>query len=74
MAVTAAIIGAGASLVSGAVGANQSKKARNAAARDKANAKREIEALKASRQTIINPYIGTKDLSGLPAASAACTL
>ena len=62
MAVTAAIIGAGASLVSGAVGANQSKKARNAAARDaKANAKREIEALKASRQTpIINPYMEQK--------------
>ena len=62
---TALVVGATTSLVGGAVGANQAKKARNAAARDKQNANREIAALKASRQTIINPYIGTKDLSGL---------
>ena len=63
--VTAAIIGAGASLIGGAVASNQQSKARSAAERRQQAAKREIEALKKSRQTIINPFINTKDLSGL---------
>ena len=42
--VTAAIIGAGASLIGGAVASNQQSKARSAAERRQQAAKREIEA------------------------------
>lgn len=63
--VTAGLIGAGASLIGGAVSAHQAgqaeKGARNAAARAKA----EMDAIKRSRQAITNPYATTKDLSGL---------
>ena len=63
--VTAAIIGAGASLVSTAVGAaGASKNARRARSKEEQQ-KREIESLKKSRQAIINPYEGTKDLSSM---------
>lgn len=63
--VTAAIIGAGASLVSTAVGAaGASKNARRARNKEELQ-RREIESLKKSRQAIVNPYEGTKDLSSM---------
>ena len=48
--------------VAGISGAN---KQRRAAERDKARAQREIDSLKKSRQTIINPYASTVDLSSM---------
>ena len=62
---TALAIGAGVSAIGGAVGANQAKKAAGRAQRNKKNAERELANIKAARATIINPYIGTKDLSGM---------
>ena len=64
-ALTAALIGAGVSAIGGAVGANQAKKAQGRAQRNKKNAGRELANIKAARATIINPYSGTKDLSGM---------
>ncbi len=67
MAVVAAVAGAGA-IVSGvgaAVQANQAKKASNRAGRAKDRAQAELDALKESRQEIINPYESTKSLAGL---------
>jgi hypothetical protein len=64
-ALTAALIGAGVSAIGGAVGANQAKKAQGRAQRNKKNAERELANIKAARATIINPYSGTKDLSGM---------
>mgnify|MGYP003624492872 CR=1 FL=1 len=61
----AAGVGAATSLIGGAVGANQAKKAAGRAQRNKLNAERELANIKASRATIINPYSGTKNLSGL---------
>ena len=63
MAVAAAI-GAGVSIIGGAVAAGKAGKAARAAGRDKAAAERQLNALKASRQTITNPYAGVTDLSG----------
>ena len=61
--VTALAVGAGASLLGGAVSANQAKKAAGRAQRNKTAAQRELDSVKASRQTIINPYSGVTDLS-----------
>ena len=63
MAVIAAI--GAATVVAGAVGANQAKQAAKGARGDKARAEAELESIKRSRATIINPYSTTKDLSGL---------
>lgn len=63
MAVVAAI--GAAAVVAGAVGANQAKQAAKGARGDKARAEAELERIKNSRATIINPYSTTKDLSGL---------
>ena len=63
MAVVAAI--GAATVVAGAVGANQAKQAAKGARGDKARAEAELESIKRSRATIINPYSTTKDLSGL---------
>lgn len=66
-AVTAIVAGAAAatSIVGGAVAANQAKQAAKGARGDKARAEAELESIKRSRATIINPYEDTKDLSGL---------
>ena len=61
--VTAIAVGAGASLLGGAVSANQAKKAAGRAQRNKTAAQRELDSVIASRQTIINPYSGVTDLS-----------
>ena len=48
--------------IAGVSGANKQRKA---AERDKARAQREVESLKRSRETVINPYAGTTDLSSM---------
>lgn len=61
----AAGIGAAAAVGSAAVGISSANKQRRAAERDKNRAQREIDSLKKSRQTIINPYASTVDLSSM---------
>ena len=61
----AAGVGAATGLIGGAVGAAQGAKAARRARDAQGAAQREINSLKKSRQTIINPYAGTKDLSGM---------
>ena len=65
MAVVAAVTGAVVSGIGAAVGANQAKKAANRAGRAKNAAQAELDALKESRQKVINPYESTKSLAGL---------
>jgi len=64
MAVVASI-SAGVQIIGGAVAANQADKAAGAARRDKTKAEAEVESIKASRQSITNPYESTRDLSSL---------
>ncbi len=66
-AVSAVVAGVGmaASAVSGAVAANQAKKAAGRARNDKSAAEAELQAVKDARQDIINPYDNTKNLSDL---------
>jgi hypothetical protein len=61
----AAGVGAATGLIGGAVGVSSANKQRRAAERDKNRAQREIDSLKKSRQTIINPYASTVDLSSM---------
>lgn len=61
----AAGVGAVASGIGAAVGANQAKKAARKAGSEKQRAQAELDALKESRQSIINPYESTKSLAGL---------
>ena len=63
--ITALAIGAAAAVASTAVGVAGANKQRRSAQRNKSKAEREIESLKKSRQSIINPYAGAKNLSGL---------
>ena len=67
MAVVAAVAGVGAAVsgIGAAVGANQAKKAAKRAGRAKNAAQAELDALKESRQKVINPYESTKSLAGL---------
>ena len=65
MAGVAAIVGAGASLIGGAVSANQAKKAGQGARNDANRARAEIAAIKAARVDIVNPYANQVNLSGL---------
>ena len=64
-AITAAVTGAVVSGIGSAVGANQAKKAAKRAGHAKDAAQAELDALKESRQKIINPYESTKSLAGL---------
>jgi hypothetical protein len=64
MAVVAAV-GAAVAITGAVVSANQADKAAGRARRNKNKAEAELESIKASRQAITNPYIGTEDLSGL---------
>jgi len=64
-AVTAAAVGAGASLIGGAVGAHQAGQAAKGARNDAERARQEMAAIKANRAAIVNPYANDKDLSGL---------
>ena len=63
--VTAIAAAAGASIISGAVAANQAKQTAKGARQNKNRAEAELETIKNKRATIINPYESTKDLSGL---------
>ena len=65
MAVAAAAIGAGASLIGGAVASHQASQAAKGARNDARQAKAEMDAIKAARQPITNPYATTTNLSGL---------
>ena len=62
---TALAIGAGTAALGTAVGVAGANKSRRAAERNKNKAERQIESIKASRQSVINPYENVKDLSGL---------
>lgn len=64
-AITAAAVGAGVSIIGGAVGAHQASQAAKGARNDARRAKAEMDAIKAARQPITNPYASTVDLSGL---------
>ncbi len=66
-AISAVVAGVGmaASAVSGAVAANQAKKAAKGARNDKQRAEAELQSVIDSRQDIINPYDNTKNLSDL---------
>ena len=61
----AAGVGAAAAVGGTVAGISGANKQRRAAERDKARAQREIDSLKKSRQTIINPYASTVDLSSM---------
>ena len=65
MAAISAIVGAGVSIIGGAVAANQADKAKDRASRQAARARQEIDRIKASRISITNPYAGNTDLSAL---------
>ena len=68
MAVVAAVavgVGVAANVAGGAIASSQAKKASKAAGRRADAAAREVEALKASRQEIIDPYSGVENLSSL---------
>jgi hypothetical protein len=65
MAVVTAAVGAGVSIIGGAVGAHQAGQAKKGARNDAARAKAEMDAIRAARQPITNPYASTVDLSGL---------
>jgi hypothetical protein len=58
-------VGVAASVAGGAIGASGAKKQARAAGRRADAAAREVEALKASRQEIIDPYASVENLSGL---------
>jgi len=64
-AITAAAIGVGTSIIGGAVGAHQASQAAKGARNDARRAKAEMDAIKAARQPITNPYATTTNLSGL---------
>lgn len=64
-AMTAAAIGVGTSLIGGAVGSHQASQAAKGARNEAKRAKAEMDAIKAARQPITNPYASTVDLSSL---------
>ena len=65
MAAIAAVVGAGVSLIGGAVSANQADKAGKRAGRAADRAQAEINRIKNSRVTLTNPYAGNQNLSSL---------
>jgi len=56
---------AGVAIIGGAVSAHQASQAAKGARNDAARAKAEMDAIRAARQPITNPYATTKDVSGL---------
>jgi hypothetical protein len=63
--VVAGAIGGGASIVTGIIGMGSAKKARRRAEAEARARAKELAKLEASRQAIINPYEGVKDVSAL---------
>jgi hypothetical protein len=64
-AITSAVVGVGTSLIGGAVGAHQASQAAKGARNDARRAKAEMDAIRANRQPITNPYASTMDMSAL---------
>jgi hypothetical protein len=64
MAVATAI-GAGVAIVGGAVSAHQASQAAKGARNDAKRAKAQMDAIRAARQPITNPYASTMDISGM---------
>jgi len=64
-AVSTAVVGAGISAAGGAIQAGQEHKAMRNARDAKQAAAFKVKELQDARQTIINPYAGVKDLSGM---------
>lgn len=60
-----AVGGAAASIVGGLFGSGSARRAKRRAAAEKRKQQKKLAALESSRQAIINPYIGTTDLSGM---------
>lgn len=60
-----AAISGGVQILGGLLGASAAKKAARNAAREKDRLQKELNSLESSRQAIINPYAGVKDISGL---------
>jgi len=60
-----AIIGAAANVVGSIFGAISASKAKRRAARERARLQKKLNGLESSRQAIINPYGGVRDLSNL---------
>ena len=65
MAVIAATVAIGATAIGGAVQSGQAHKAMRGARDAKDSAAAKVKELQDSRQTIINPYSGVTDLSGM---------
>lgn len=63
--VVAGCIGAGGSIISGIIGMGAASSASRRAAQDRARLQAQLTSLENSRQAIINPYEGFKDISGL---------
>ena len=60
-----AVIGLGASVIGGIIGASSAKKAARAAAREKARLQKKLNNLEENRQDVINPYESVESLSGM---------
>jgi len=60
-----AVIGMGASLLGGVIGAFGAKKAARRAAREKARLQKKLNTLEENRQEVINPYEDVKSLSSM---------
>ncbi len=63
--IAAAAISGGVQILGGLFGANAASKAARRAAQEKDRLQKELNSLEASRQAIINPYEGVKDISGI---------
>ncbi len=59
------VIGMGASLLGGVIGAFGAKKAARRAAREKARLQKKLDTLEENRQEVINPYEDVKSLSSM---------
>lgn len=60
-----AVIGMGASLLGGVIGAFGAKKAARRAARERARLQKKLDTLEENRQEVINPYEDVKSLSSM---------
>jgi hypothetical protein len=63
--IAAAAISGGVQILGGLFGASAASKAARRAAQEKDRLQKELNSLEASRQAIINPYAGVKDISGI---------
>jgi len=65
MAAITAVVGVGIAVIGGAVSAHQASQAAKGARNDANSAKASMEAIRAARQPITNPYANTKDVSDM---------